>query len=51
MIDVQTSVEIDRPVEEVFAFVADQTNATRWQTGLHEVRRLSDGRLLEQGVG
>ncbi|WP_322455103.1 SRPBCC family protein [Nocardioides bizhenqiangii] len=32
----------------MFAFVADQTNAPRWQTDLHEVRRLTDGPL---GVG
>lgn len=48
MIDVTTSVEIARPVREVFAFVADQTNAPQWQTGLHEVRRLTDGPI---GVG
>ncbi len=48
MIDLETTVEIARPVEEVFAFVADQTNAPRWQDGLHEVRRLTDGPL---GVG
>ncbi len=45
MIDLETTVEIDRPVEEVFAFVADQTNAPRWQADLHEVRRLTDGPL------
>ena len=43
MIDLTTSVEIARPVPEVFVFVADQTNAPRWQTGLHEVRRLTEG--------
>jgi len=32
----------------VFAFVADQTNGPRWQAGLAEVRRLTDGPL---GVG
>lgn len=48
MIDVETSVEIARPAQEVFAFVADQTNAPQWQTGLHEVRRLTDGPV---GVG
>jgi uncharacterized protein YndB with AHSA1/START domain len=48
MIDLETRVEIARPVAEVFAFVADQTNAPRWQNGLHEVRRLTDGPL---GVG
>ena len=48
MIDVTTSVEIARPVQDVFAFVADQTNAPQWQTDLHEVRRLTDGPI---GVG
>ncbi|MBA2513779.1 MAG: SRPBCC family protein [Solirubrobacterales bacterium] len=48
MIDLETTVEISRPVTEVFAFVADQTNAPRWQGGLHEVRRLTEGPL---GVG
>ena len=48
MIDLETSIEIARPVQEVFAFVADQTNAPQWQTDLHEVRRLTDGPI---GVG
>ncbi len=48
MIDVTTKVEIARPAREVFAFVADQTNAPQWQTGLEEVRRLTDGPI---GVG
>ena len=48
MIDLETTVEIDRPVPEVFAFVADQTNAPEWQDGLHEVRRLTEGPI---GVG
>jgi len=48
VIDVETRVEIARPVQDVFAFVADQTNAPQWQTDLHEVRRLTDGPI---GVG
>jgi len=48
MIAVETTVEISRPVAEVFDFVADQTNAPRWQDGLHEVRRLTEGPL---GIG
>ena len=36
-------MNISRPVAEVFAFVADQTNAPRWQKGLLEVRRLTEG--------
>lgn len=48
MINVKESIIINRPVEEVFAFVADQTNAPRWQQGLLEVQRITDGPL---GVG
>ena len=48
MIDLELTVEISRPVAAVFALVADQTNAPRWQHGLAEVRRLTEGPL---GVG
>ena len=48
MFALETTLEIRRPVHEVFAFVADQTNAPTWQAGLHEVRRLTDGPI---GVG
>jgi uncharacterized protein YndB with AHSA1/START domain len=41
MIRVEESVIVQRPVEEVFAFVADQTNGPRWQSGLLEVRRIT----------
>lgn len=42
-IDITTRLDIDRPAAEVFAFVAEQRNAPRWQQGLHEVRRLTPG--------
>ena len=48
MIKVEDSVVIERPVEDVFAYVADQTNAPHWQAGLVEVRRTTDGPV---GVG
>ena len=48
MIDVTTELDVDRPAAVVFAFVSDQCNATRWQRGLHEVRRTTDGPI---GVG
>jgi hypothetical protein len=47
-IDLRTQVDIARPAGEVFDFVADQTNAPRWQHGLHEVRRETPGPI---GVG
>ena len=48
MIKVEKSTIVHRPSDEVFAFVADQTNAARWQSGIVEVRRLTDG---PPGVG
>jgi hypothetical protein len=39
---------IARSSDDVFAFVADQTNAVRWQSGIVEIRRLTDG---PPGVG
>ena len=47
-LNMQTRIDIDRPAAEVFDFVADQTNAPRWQQGLHEVRRITPGPI---GVG
>lgn len=48
MINVEDSILINCPVEEVFAFVADQTNGPQWQDGLLEVRRITSGPV---GVG
>lgn len=48
MFTLETKILIRRPVDEVFAFVADQTNTPRWQTGLVEVRRVTPGPI---GVG
>jgi uncharacterized protein YndB with AHSA1/START domain len=48
MIRAARSIVIERSVEDVFAFVGDQTNAVRWQAGIVEVRRLTDGPI---GVG
>jgi uncharacterized protein YndB with AHSA1/START domain len=43
MIRAEKSTVIRRSVEDVFAYVGDQTNAVHWQAGLVEVRRLTDG--------
>ena len=48
MIDIETSLDVEAPADRVFEFVADQTNAPRWQKGLHSVRRLTPGPI---GVG
>jgi uncharacterized membrane protein len=38
MIKVEDSIVINRPIEEVFAYISDLSNAPEWQTGLLEVR-------------
>lgn len=43
MIQAQASIVIQRPVEDVFAFVADQHNAPQWQPTLLAVYRLTEG--------
>ena len=44
---IEHTVEIERPVAEVFAFMADPDNLPQWQSGLLEVRRESGA----SGVG
>jgi uncharacterized protein YndB with AHSA1/START domain len=48
MIKKEKSIIIDRPIEEVFAFVGDLETGIQWQSALLEVRRTTQGPL---GVG
>lgn len=48
MIRVETSVVINRPPEEVFAYISNFENNPRWQGGMKEARFTSQGPL---GVG
>ena len=41
MINVQASIEIERPVEEVFAFMTDLEHLPSWLEGVKEARSLS----------
>jgi uncharacterized membrane protein len=41
MINVEISTVVERPVAEVFAFVADFENLPKWETDFQEVRLLS----------
>ena len=43
MIDVTVGISINRPVEDVFRFVADTANDPKWHTDALEVRRMTDG--------
>ncbi len=45
---IETSVVINRPVKEVFAFLEDPANDPQWQSGLLEAEYTSEGPL---GVG
>lgn len=48
MLQAQASIFIDSPIETVFAFVADQHNAAKWQTNILAVHRLTQDII---GVG
>jgi len=48
MVTNENTITINRPVEEVFAYVSDLQNGPQWQNGLLEVRRTSQGPL---GIG
>ena len=48
LIDVRHTIEIQRPAEEVFAFLADPANNTRWQNGVTESGAATPGPI---GVG
>lgn len=42
------TIEIDRPIDKVFEYVADPNNRSQWDKDLVETRRTSEGEL---GVG
>jgi uncharacterized protein YndB with AHSA1/START domain len=48
MLKEEASVIVDRPIEEVFAYVSDLRHCAEWQVGVAEVRKTSEGPL---GIG
>jgi len=48
MIQHQVTIHINRPVEQVFAFLADSKNLRTWQSDLVENKQLTEGSI---GVG
>ena len=48
MTTITQSVTVDRPVEEVWDFISNFENTTRWSRGVLEARQTSDGPL---GIG
>ena len=48
MITFETDVRINRPIDEVFAYVSDPLNFPRWNSAVQAVRKTSAG---ENGTG
>ena len=48
MANIEVSIVIDRPLDEVFAYLADEENNVNWRSGMVDVRRTSEGPV---GVG
>ena len=45
MIQHEVSIQLSRPVDQVFAFLADPRNLPTWQSNLIEIEQLSEGPL------
>ena len=45
MIKVETTVQIDRPSEEVFTYISNFENNPEWQSGQLEAKFTSEGPL------
>lgn len=43
MIKFEVSVVIEKPVEEVFGFVAEGENGSKWNSAVRGVRKISEG--------
>jgi uncharacterized membrane protein len=43
MLEFENTIRIDRPIEEVFAFLSDFENIPKWNYYVLEVRQLSEG--------
>jgi uncharacterized membrane protein len=48
MAKIEENVEIRRPVDQVFAYVANISNLTRWESAILEVEQTSQGQM---GIG
>jgi carbon monoxide dehydrogenase subunit G len=48
MIHIEEHISINRPIEEVFAYVSDFRNTSQWQSGVVDVRLTPEGPV---GVG
>jgi len=41
MLEAENTISINRPLHEVFAFVADKENDPRWRSNVREIERIS----------
>ena len=48
MLEFENTIRIERPIQEVFAFLSDFENVPKWNYYVLEVRQLSDGAI---GIG
>ena len=48
MVRVELAIEIERPVADVFAYVADPEHLPEWQESAVSIRKISDGRWEEE---
>lgn len=48
MVNVEHSITVNLPIDEVFTYVSDLRHSAEWQKGLIEVRKISEGPI---GVG
>ncbi len=45
MITHEVTIHLDKPVEQVFAFLMDTTQLTTWQTNLIKIDKITEGPL------
>ena len=50
MLELEHSITINRPVEEVYAFVTNPDNATKWRVGLLEAKKITEGPLAKGSI-
>ena len=43
VVHIRKQIEVARPVDEVFRYVADFSNSSEWDPGIAESRALTDG--------
>ena len=43
---ISESIEVDRPIEEVFPYVADLLNTSEWDLNIAEARKLTEGAVV-----